>query len=91
MCTLVDNTAEHRFEMLQSGQKTFVGYTCKDGILVLFHTEVPASLRGKGAGSKLARAVLDAVKSRKMKVRITCDFLLHFISKHPEYQDLVSP
>ncbi|GCD49871.1 GNAT family N-acetyltransferase [Acetobacter pasteurianus] len=90
MCNLVDNTAEHRFELMQNGQKTFVDYANRDGVLVLLHTEVPASLKGQGAGSRLARAVLDAARSRKVKISIKCDFLLHFISNHPEYRDIIS-
>lgn len=90
MADLVDNTSEHRFELMQNGQKTFVDYAKKDGVLVLLHTEVPAALRGQGAGSRLARAVLDAARSRKVKVSIKCDFLQNFIVKHPEYRSLIS-
>ncbi|ARW11350.1 GNAT family N-acetyltransferase [Acetobacter ascendens] len=90
MCNLVDNTVEHRFEMLQNGQKTFVDYANKGDVLVLLHAEVPVSLRGQGAGSRLARAVLDDVRSKKVKLSIKCDFLLRFIAKHPEYKDLIS-
>ncbi|GCD56140.1 GNAT family N-acetyltransferase [Acetobacter pasteurianus] len=90
MCNLVDNTAEHRFEMIQNGHKTFIDYAKKGSVIVLLHTEVPSALRGQGAGSRLARAVLDAVRSNNMKLSIKCDFLLHFIAKHLEYKNLVS-
>lgn len=90
MCNLVDNTAEHRFEMIQNGHKTFIDYAKKGSVIVLLHTEVPSALRGQGVGSRLARAVLDTGRSSNMKLSIKCDFLRHFIAKHPEYKNLVS-
>jgi predicted GNAT family acetyltransferase len=78
-----DNEHRNRFEL-------DVGGTIAFGAITLVHTEVPPELGGKGIGSKLARAVLDAVRAQGRKLTVECEFIQGFMGKHPEYNDLLA-
>jgi predicted GNAT family acetyltransferase len=86
-----DNEARDRFELDVDGIIAFVTYRKSSGAITLVHTDVPPELGGRGVGSKLARATLDAVRARGRKLSVECDFIRGFITKHPEYNDLLAP
>jgi len=83
-----DNEQRNRFELAVGGIIAFVTYRKSADTITLLHTEVPPELGGKGIGSKLARATLDAVRTRGRKLIVECEFIRSFMSKHPEYNDL---
>jgi len=85
-----DNEASNRFELDVGGAIAFVAYRKSPGAITLVHTEVPAALGGKGIGSKLARATLDAVRAQGRKLTVKCEFIQSFLGKHPEYNDLLA-
>ena len=84
-----DNEARHRFELDVDGKTAFVTYRKSPGAITLVHTEVPPDLGGQGIASKLARATLDAVRAQGQKLTVKCDFIQSFMTKHPEYNDLL--
>jgi len=86
-----DNDGSNRFELNVNGVIAFVTYRRSPGTITLVHTDVPPELGGQGIGSKLARATLDAVRARGLKLSIECDFIRSFMQKHPEYNDLLAP
>jgi predicted GNAT family acetyltransferase len=51
---------------------------------------VPPELGGRGIGSKLGRATLDAVRAQGRQLSVECDFIRSFMTKHPEYNDLLA-
>ena len=75
-----------RFELDVGGTIAFVAYRKSPGAITLVHTEVPAELGGKGIGSKLARATLDAVRAQGRKLTVKCEFIQGFMGKHPGIQ-----
>jgi len=85
-----DNEARERFELDVEGHTAFVAYRKLPGAITLVHTEVPPELGGKGIGSKLARATLDAVRAQGRKLTVECEFIQAFMGKHPEYNDLLA-
>jgi len=85
-----DNEAANRFELNVEGAIAFVAYRKSPGAITLVHTEVPPELGGKGIGSKIARATLDAVRAQGRKLTVECEFIQSFITKHPEYNDLLT-
>ncbi len=87
---VVMNEETHRFEAVVEGQTAFAEYSLKPGILVLPHTVVPESLGGRGIAGALAEAALGYARSHGLKVRPSCPFMASYISKHPEWQDLVA-
>ncbi|WP_369810048.1 N-acetyltransferase [Bradyrhizobium sediminis] len=86
-----DNEGRQRFEFDVAGHIAFVTYRKSPGAITLVHTEVPPELGGRGIGSKLGRATLDAVRAQGRKLTVECDFIRSYIDKHPEYSDLLAP
>jgi predicted GNAT family acetyltransferase len=85
-----DNEDRNRFELDVEGAIAFVAYGKSPGAITLVHTEVPPQLGGKGIGSKLGRATLDAVRAQGRKLTVECDFIRSFMTKHGEYNDLLA-
>ncbi|MGY3446829.1 GNAT family N-acetyltransferase [Bradyrhizobium sp. USDA 4473] len=84
-----DNAAQSRFELAVDGATAFVVYRKTPDTITLVHTEVPPELGGRGIGSRIARAALDAVRAQGIKLVVTCEFIQGFMKKHPEYDDLL--
>jgi predicted GNAT family acetyltransferase len=87
---LRDNEARNRFELDVDGIIAFVDYRKSPGAITLVHTEVPPELGGRGVGSQLARATLDAVRAQGRTLSVECPFIRSFMAKHPEYNDLLA-
>jgi len=52
---------------------------------------VPSAHEGKGIGTMLIRAGLEAARARGLKVIPICPFFARYIQRHPEAQDLLEP
>ena len=88
---LIDNRASHRFELPIEGGGLAVAYYRLEGDRVLLtHTEVPEQFSGRGIGTKLARAVFDAVRASGRRVVPICSFMRAFAARHPEDADLIA-
>jgi len=85
-----DNETRNRFELDVDGTIAFVTYRKSPGAITLVHTEVPPELGGRGVGSKLGRATLDAVRAQGRKLSVECDFIRNYMTKHAEYNDLLA-
>lgn len=90
MLNVIDNTATHRFEMAVDGHTAFVAYRRDGAVISLDHAEVPRALEGRGVGSALVRATLDAVRGQGLTVVPRCSFVAAFIRRHPDYADLLA-
>jgi uncharacterized protein len=88
--TVVDRPERHRFEILADGAVAGAAvYRLTEGTMRLTHTEVDDAYEGKGLGSVLARHALDAARERGLAVLPDCPFIRNWISRHPDYTDLV--
>ena len=87
---VTDNVARSRYEYPAEGRIAFIDYRRSPGVVALTHAEVPPELEGRGIGSRMVRAVLDAIRANGEKVIPQCSFVASFIRRHPEYQDLVA-
>ena len=87
--TLRNNTEEHRYELDVDGATALLYYRLAPGVITLVHTEVPSALEGRGIGSKLVRAVLEDIRAQGLKVVARCPFVSAWMSKHPEFNDLL--
>lgn len=88
--TFRDNETQSRFELEVDGAIAFVVYRKTPDAITLVHTEVPPELGGRGIGSKLARASLDAVRAQRRKLIVKCEFIQGFMKKNPDYNDLLA-
>ena len=53
------------------------------------HTEVEDAALRKGSATELIQGTLDDIRVRGIEIVPVCEFVEHFIDKHPEYDDLV--
>lgn len=87
---IVNNKRQYRFEIeLPGGEVATLEYRWLKGNMVLMHTLVPASERGKGIGALLAKHVLEHARTHHLKVIVYCPFVELYVKKHQEYRDLV--
>ena len=80
--TLVGDTGETLGEMTFS--------RARDDLIIIDHTEVDDSLRGKGGGLRLFRGMVDWARSTGTKVMSTCPFANSMFERHPESRDVLA-
>ena len=78
-----------RFEIERNGEVAYLEYSLSGNILALAHTEVPEKLRHMGLASSLAVTALEWARQHNLKVDIICPTVRQYVTKHPEYSDLV--
>jgi uncharacterized protein len=88
---LIVNDTLHRLELEAEGSTAFIEFKLTQDRLFLIHTEVPASLEGKGAGSAIVQKALQYAKDHNYKIIPICPFVQRFLTKHPELNDIVAP
>ena len=86
---VVMNEQTRRFEVNLGGETAFAEYRLVDHGIILPHTVVPESFEGKGVGSALAKAALGYAREQGLKVIPLCPFMAGYITKHPEWHDIV--
>jgi predicted GNAT family acetyltransferase len=87
---VIDNPAQHRFELPVGDALAVAYYRLEGDRVVLLHTEVPGELAGKGIGSRLAQGAFESVRESGRKAVTKCPFMSAWVSRHPEYADLVA-
>jgi predicted GNAT family acetyltransferase len=88
--SVLDVPERSRFEIHTGGKPAgFVAYRARPGEITFTHTEIDDAFGGRGLGGALARAALDAARSRGLAVLPECPFVRSWIAKHPDYVDLV--
>ena len=89
---VVHDEAAHRY-VLRDGDAVlgFVAYVPAGESVIVAHTEIEPGHEGEGLGSELVRATLDAIRASGRTVIPNCPFTAAYISRHPEYADLVAP
>jgi predicted GNAT family acetyltransferase len=88
--TVRQNAARNRFELATDAGEALAFYRLHDGVMTFTHTEVPASLRGRGIGSALMRGALESVRRQGLKVVPRCPFVADYIERNPEFADMLA-
>lgn len=86
--TVRDNPAKQRYELDVEGSLAFIDYRRTGRVVTLTHAEVPERLRGGGVGSILVRSTLELARSQGDRIIPRCSFVLAYLRRHPEYDDL---
>ncbi len=87
---VTDVPGRSRFEVHVDGELGgFAEYRDHDGVRSFTHTEIDDAYEGRGLGSVLVRAALDAARDAGLTVLPFCPFVRDYLAKHPEYLDLV--
>ncbi|HSY16501.1 MAG TPA: GNAT family N-acetyltransferase [Jatrophihabitantaceae bacterium] len=89
---IVDNPEASRYEAVLDGETVgFCSYRDAEGVVLLPHAEVSSSVEGRGIGSALARGTLDDLRAKGRSIVPLCPFIVDFIRKNPEYENMVAP
>ena len=59
-------------------------------LIILDHTGVPDELRGKGVGQALAVHAIEEARKGGWKIMPLCPFFKAQVSRHPEWNDVIS-
>jgi predicted GNAT family acetyltransferase/glutaredoxin len=88
---VVDVPEASRYELRLGGHLIgLAAYRRRNGRIAFTHTEVDESCEGRGFGSRLAAAALEAARGVGLEVLPLCPFIAHYIERHPEYEQLVA-
>ena len=80
----------HRFAATIDGQLALLEYQPGEGRMVVLHTLVPEAIGGRGIAAALVEAALAHARGHDLKVVPRCSYTAHYLSRHPEYADLVA-
>lgn len=83
-----DNAARSRFELEFGGALAVIDYSRRGQVLALNHAEVPLQFEGRGLGSQLVAGTLALIRSRGEQVIARCAFVVAYMQRHPEFDDL---
>ena len=90
MLEVIDNTKQSQYDVLMDGRVVgFATYRRDAGRVLLPHAEVRPEVGGQGVGSALAKGALDDVRRQGLRAVPSCSFILDYVRRHPEYQDLI--
>lgn len=87
--TITHDEQAKRFETSIDGYTGYISYQERDDTLVYDHTIVPQELGRRGIGSALVKHALNYAREQNKKVIPQCSFVSSYISKHPDYQDVL--
>lgn len=87
---VLDAPERGRFEILVDGELAgFTEYQDRPDIRVFPHTVVEERFGGRGLATEMVRQALDATRAAGRPVLPLCPVVRGFITKHPDYLDLV--
>ena len=87
--SVVDNTAQQRFELLENGYLAFASYRPVPGGLVIPHVEAAELLRGTGAAGRLMTGVVAHARDRGLHITPMCSYAVSWFRRHPDAADVV--
>jgi len=73
-----------RFELEQDGEPAVLSYTRSGDQVTFTHTLVPATLEGRGIGSRLATAAVGWARTEGLQIEPQCWFVRGWMERHPE-------
>ena len=88
---VIHNEAERRYEIWLGDERVgLADYSVRPGEIHFVHTEVDPAHQGKNLAAILMRETLADVRSAgNAKVVPVCSYVVRYMEKHPETQDLL--
>jgi uncharacterized protein len=84
--------AHGRYRTLVDGRQVAeLDFTERDGLWDITHTYADPAFRGSGLAGRLVRYVMDAARDAQVGIRPSCPYIPVWLSRNPEYADLVRP
>jgi predicted GNAT family acetyltransferase len=81
----------HRFVVRLNNQIAYLSYEkTEDDALDYAHVYVPPDYRNRGIASQLTERALEYARKEGITVIPSCSFVEYYLTRHPEYEDIVS-
>ena len=87
MPSVLHNHTAQRFEMPVGGQVAFLSYSVEGSHMILEHTHVPETLRGRGLAAQLVHAALAYARQHGWNVTAHCTYAAEYLLRHPQSAD----
>ncbi|MDO5501521.1 MAG: GNAT family N-acetyltransferase [Propionibacteriaceae bacterium] len=88
---LVHNQGATQYELLIDGVRAgYLDYEVAGEMIVMHTTFVSEEFKGQGLGGAIVEAALQDVRANGRKVIARCPFVQAYLTKHPEYAELVA-
>jgi predicted GNAT family acetyltransferase len=81
MSDVIDNEAEHRFQVTMDGYTGELTYELQGDRLTLIHTGVPEELEGHGLAGQLVQAAVDRAKRDELTIIPICPYARRWLKK----------
>jgi uncharacterized protein len=65
-------------------------YTVRDGVMIIDHTEVDESLRGRNVGNELVARAVEFAREKNIKILPQCSFARSVFEKQKELSDVLT-
>ena len=85
-----NNAERQQYELEIDGQLSVLNYVRQGDTLILTHTGVPPSQRGRGVAAHLVKSALDDIRADNLRIRPMCSYVNSFLRRHPEYRSLIA-
>lgn len=82
------NEGAQRFETLIEGKLARADYRMHEGVMHIFHTEVPVQFEGRGIAARLVHAAMAHARTHGLKVYPACSYVRSFMNRFQQYEDL---
>lgn len=82
------NEAQSRYELDTDHGLAIAVYRQQGDRLIFTHTEVPPADEGRGFASSLVKEALSDTHRRGLKIVPACSFVVAYVRRHPEFDDL---
>ena len=67
----------------------YISFEIKNDTIIIISTVIYEKYQGKGMASTLIKEILRYAKNNNFKIKPLCSFVIHYIEKHQEYNELV--
>jgi uncharacterized protein len=81
MSDVIDNEAEHRFEVTMDGHRGELTYELQGDHITLIHTGVPEALAGHGLAGRLVQAAVDRARREQLTIIPICPYARRWLKK----------
>ena len=88
--SVIDNEAQHRFELEEQGELAFANYRKSDNVYTIPHVEAALALRGKGTAGRLMDGIAAMARAQGFKIRPTCPYAVAWFRRNPDAQDVMA-
>jgi predicted GNAT family acetyltransferase len=88
--TVINAPQRGQFEIAVDGKPAGLAqYVEETGHRTFVHTEIDDAFAGQGLAAILVREALDATRADGLRIRATCPYVVKFLEKHHEWDDIV--